>query len=73
MGRPVDGPGRWASYTTSGKKKVIVVENNYTGQFNRLLKTEFLIKTSLVHKFDGEAFYPGQLAEEIQEEIKRGD
>ena len=57
----------------SGKKKVIVVENNYTGQFNRLLKTEFLIKTSLVHKFDGEAFYPGQLAEEIQEEIKRGD
>ncbi|EQD64721.1 pyruvate flavodoxin/ferredoxin oxidoreductase domain-containing protein [mine drainage metagenome] len=53
------------------RKKVIVVENNYTGQFNRLLRSEFLVTTSLVRKFDGEAFYPGALAEELEQEIKR--
>ncbi len=53
------------------KKKIIVVENNFTGQFNRLLKSEFLVSTSLIRKFDGEAFYPGALAEELEQEIKR--
>jgi 2-oxoglutarate ferredoxin oxidoreductase subunit alpha len=53
------------------RKKIIVVENNYTGQFNRLLKSEFLVSTSLIRKFDGEAFYPGDLAEELEQEIKR--
>ncbi len=54
-----------------GKKKVIVVENNFSGQFARLLSTEFRLKTSLVSKYDGEAFYPGALAEELEMEIKR--
>ena len=53
------------------RKKIIVVENNFTGQFNRLLKSEFLVSTSLIRKFDGEAFYPGALAEELEQEIKR--
>ncbi|MEM0157988.1 MAG: 2-oxoacid:acceptor oxidoreductase subunit alpha [Thermoplasmataceae archaeon] len=53
------------------KKKIVVVENNYTGQMNRLLRSEFLIKTELVTKFDGESFYPGALAEEIEAILKR--
>jgi 2-oxoglutarate ferredoxin oxidoreductase subunit alpha len=54
-----------------GKKKIIVVEGNYTGQFNRLLRSELRVETSLVNKFDGEAFYPGALADELEVEIKR--
>lgn len=53
------------------RKKIIVVESNFTGQFNRLLRSEFLVTTSLVKKYDGEAFYPGALAEELEQEIKR--
>lgn len=55
----------------SGKKKVVVAENNFTGQFERLLRAEFRLNTSLVRKFDGEAFYPGALAEELAMEFKR--
>ncbi len=55
----------------SGKKKVLVAENNFTGQFNRLLKAEFGLKTTLVRKFNGEAFYPNELAGLIEGEIKR--
>ncbi|HKJ97168.1 MAG TPA: 2-oxoacid:acceptor oxidoreductase subunit alpha, partial [Thermoplasmataceae archaeon] len=54
-----------------GRKKVIVVEGNYTGQFNRLLKSEFLVKTELITKYDGENFYPSALAGEIESVIKR--
>ena len=54
-----------------GKKQIIVVENNYAGQRNRLLRSEFLVKTDLVTKFDGESFYPGALTEEIEAIIKR--
>ncbi|MHB8395621.1 MAG: 2-oxoacid:acceptor oxidoreductase subunit alpha [Thermoplasmataceae archaeon] len=50
-------------------KQVIVVEQNYTGQFDRLLKSEFQMETTLVNKFNGEAFYPGELATQIQKVI----
>lgn len=50
-------------------KQVIVVEQNYTGQFNRLLKSEFQMETTLVNKFNGEAFYPGELATQIEKVI----
>ena len=55
----------------SGKKKIIVVEGNYSGQMNKLLRSEFLVKTELITKYDGESFYPGALAEEIEAVIKR--
>ncbi len=55
----------------SGKKKIIVVEGNYSGQMNKLLRSEFLVKTELITKYDGENFYPGALAEEIEAVIKR--
>lgn len=54
-----------------GKKKVIVVENNYSGQMNKLLRSEFLVKTELITKFDGESFYPGALTDEVETVIKR--
>ncbi|GGM68068.1 2-oxoacid:ferredoxin oxidoreductase subunit alpha [Thermogymnomonas acidicola] len=52
-----------------GKKKIIVVENNFSGQFARLLRSEFLVQTELVTKYDGESFYPGALADEIEKKI----
>ncbi|QRF75471.1 2-oxoglutarate synthase subunit KorA [Thermoplasmatales archaeon] len=55
----------------SGKKKIIVVENNYSGQINRFLRSEFLVKTELITKYDGESFYPGALAEELEAVIRR--
>ena len=54
-----------------GRKKIVVVENNYTGQMNRLLRSEFLVKTELITKYDGECFYPGALAEEMEAVLKR--
>lgn len=54
-----------------GKKKVIVVENNFSGQMNKLLRSEFLVKTELITKFDGESFYPGALTDEVETVIKR--
>lgn len=54
-----------------GKKKIIAVEGNFTGQYNRLLKSEFLVKTELITKYDGENFYPAALADEIEVVLKR--
>lgn len=54
-----------------GKKKIVVIENNYSGQMNKLIRSEFLVKTELITKFDGESFYPGALAEEVEAVIKR--
>ena len=54
-----------------GKKKIVVVEGNYTGQMNKLLRSEFLVKTELITKYDGESFYPGALADEIEAVLKR--
>ena len=51
------------------KKKIIVVENNYSGQLNRLLKSEFLINTDFIGKYDGEAFYPDELKNSIEGKI----
>ena len=54
-----------------GKKHVIFVENNYTGQLRRLVMSEFGITGDLIVKYDGESFYPGKLSEEIEAIIRR--
>ena len=54
-----------------GKKHIIFVENNYTGQLRRLVMSEFSITGDLIVKYDGESFYPGKLSEEIEAIIKR--
>ncbi len=53
-----------------GRKKLIFVENNYSGQFERLFRSEFLVETFSVRKYDGEPFYPGALANSIEEIMK---
>jgi 2-oxoglutarate ferredoxin oxidoreductase subunit alpha len=53
------------------RKKLIVVENNYSGQYNNLLKSQFLCQTDLITKYDGESFFPGELAKSIENVIKR--
>lgn len=55
----------------SGKKKLIFVEGNFTGQFERLFRSEFLVDTHSVRKYDGENFFPEQLANDLEEVIKR--
>ncbi|MCL4350344.1 MAG: 2-oxoacid:acceptor oxidoreductase subunit alpha [Candidatus Thermoplasmatota archaeon] len=55
---------------TKGKKKVIFVENNYTGQLRRIISSEIQVTGDLITKYDGECFYPGALANEIEARIK---
>ncbi len=52
------------------RKRIIAVENNYSGQLAELIAKTFLVRPELITKYDGETFYPGKLAEEI--EIKIG-
>ncbi len=48
-------------------RKFVVVENNFSGQFSRLLKETFLINPeAMIRKYDGEAFYPKQVYKEIK-------
>ncbi len=54
-----------------GKKHVIFVENNYTGQLRRLVMSEFGISSELIVKYDGESFYPQKLSEEIEAILRR--
>lgn len=53
-----------------GKKKLIFVEGNFTGQFERLFRSDFLVETHSVRKYDGENFYPKQLADDVEKLIK---
>ncbi len=53
----------------AGKKKIIVVENNYSGQLNGLIRKEFLVDTQFLGKYDGEAFFPADLALSLEEMI----
>ncbi len=51
--------GKEVAEILSRSKKVIVVENNYDGQFARLLRSETLIKPDgHIRKYDGEPFEP---------------
>ncbi|WP_237265216.1 2-oxoacid:acceptor oxidoreductase subunit alpha [Thermoplasma sp. Kam2015] len=51
------------------KKKIIAVENNYSGQLSKYISAQFLVKPDLITKYDGEAFYPNALADEIEVRI----
>ena len=51
----------------SGSKRVIVVENNYSGQFARYLRSETGIKAhGHIRKYDGEPFMPHHVAEGVR-------
>lgn len=49
-------------------KKVVILENNYSGQFARYLRSETGIKAdSHIRKYDGEPFMPHHIVEGIKE------
>ncbi|MEE9592822.1 MAG: 2-oxoacid:acceptor oxidoreductase subunit alpha, partial [Thermoplasmata archaeon] len=46
----------------------LIVEGNYTGQFHRLLRSETGIRSDHEFlKYDGEPFYPREVAQKVQE------
>ena len=49
-------------------KRTMAVEGNYTGQFSRLLTAETGIRPDhLFAKYDGEPFYPSEIAAKVRE------
>jgi 2-oxoglutarate ferredoxin oxidoreductase subunit alpha len=54
----------------SRSQKVIIVENNYTGQFARYLRSETGFDAhGHIRKYDGEPFMPHHLVEAIKEQL----
>lgn len=54
-------------------KRVVVVENNYSGQFARYLRSETGIKAGgFVRKYDGEPFMPHHVADGIEAILRGG-
>ncbi len=48
--------------------ETLIVEGNYTGQFTRLLRAETGVQVeNHLYKWDGEPFYPKQVAEKVME------
>ena len=55
----------------TGSKRVVVVENNISGQFARHLRAETGIKPeALVLKYDGEPFTPNFIADQVEAIVK---
>jgi 2-oxoglutarate/2-oxoacid ferredoxin oxidoreductase subunit alpha len=51
-------------------KKVIIVENNYSGQFARYLRSETGIKAhGHIRKYDGEPFMPHHIVEAVKRQL----
>ena len=58
-----------------GSKKVIIVENNYSGQFARYLRSESgFAADGHIRKYDGEPFMPHHIVAGVQEQMAgKGD
>ena len=55
----------------SGAKKTVMVENNYSGQFFRYLRSETEISADhSIRKYDGEPFMPHHVVEGVLELVK---
>jgi len=52
---------------------VVVVEQNYTGQFADLLQRELVIRTRRVLKYDGVPMHPTEVADAVQVALERGE
>jgi 2-oxoglutarate ferredoxin oxidoreductase subunit alpha len=51
-------------------KRTIIVENNYSGQFARYLRSETsFVADGHIRKYDGEPFMPHHIVEAVQEQI----
>ena len=54
----------------SASKRVIIVENNYSGQFARYLRSETGINAhGHIRKYDGEPFRPHHITEAVKEQL----
>lgn len=54
----------------SKAKRVIIVENNYSGQFARYLRSETGIKADgYIRKYDGEPFMPHHIVEAVKDQL----
>lgn len=57
----------------SKSKKFIIVENNYTGQFARFLRSETGLNAhGHIRKYDGEPFMPHHLVNAVKEQLAGG-
>ena len=51
-------------------RHTIIVENNFSGQFARYLRSETsFVPTGHIRKYDGEPFFPQQIAEAVKEQL----
>jgi len=56
--------------TLSNSKRVIIVENNHSGQFARYLRSETGLKADgHIRKYDGEPFMPHHIVAGVQEQL----
>jgi 2-oxoglutarate ferredoxin oxidoreductase subunit alpha len=54
-----------------GAKHTIIVENNYSGQFARYLRSETsFVPNGNIRKYDGEPFMPHHIVEAVKEQLK---
>ncbi len=54
----------------AGSKRVIIVENNYSGQFARYLRSETgFAAHGHIRKYDGEPFMPHHIVEAVKEQL----
>ena len=54
----------------SGAKHTIIVENNYSGQFARYLRSETsFVANGHIRKYDGEPFMPHHIVEAVREQL----
>lgn len=62
--------GEEISRILSSSKRVIIVENNYSGQFARYLRSEIGFSAhGHIRKYDGEPFRPHHIVEAVKEQI----
>ena len=55
----------------SGAKRTIIIENNYSGQFARYLRSETsFVPSGHIRKYDGEPFMPHHIVEAVKEQLK---
>jgi 2-oxoglutarate ferredoxin oxidoreductase subunit alpha len=53
-----------------GTRHTIIVENNYSGQFARYLRSETsFVPNGYIRKYDGEPFMPHHIVEAVKEQL----
>jgi 2-oxoglutarate ferredoxin oxidoreductase subunit alpha len=56
--------------TLKGARRTIIVENNYSGQFARYLRSETsFVPDGYIRKYDGEPFMPHHIVEAVKEQL----